>query len=331
MRKRLILFLLLAPYVFSTFPAIAQQPAEVATLQWLGLGVHALAFSSDGKILAVSGQAYSDKCNVQLWDVATRQEKKRLAALSGFSSSIAFSPDNRSLAAASSLAPDSIHIWEVATGQLRTKMNKYSKDDSLASKTVGFSPDGKLFVSGELGGTVIVWNAGTMKIQVSFTAHKKRLNDLAFSRDGKLLATASEDKSVIIWDAVTFKQKSVLLRHKDEVKCIAWSNGGSLLASGSEDGTVIIWNVGSGEALATLKNEGATWVDSVAFSGNDELLASGGTDHFVRLWNVKTGNLDATLKGHTDRIRCVRFSPGGTFLASGSQDGTVKLWEIARK
>ena len=295
--------------------ACAQEPANVATIKWNGGRISALAFSSDGTMLAVGGSTFGDP--VQLWDVATRKEKMKLRArLAGTSHCIAFSPDNRLVASGSS-APEPIHIWEVASGQLRTKITKSSKKEELSSEVVTFTPDGKYFVSGEGDGIVIVWDASTMQERLSFVAHNERLTAMAFSRDGKLLATASADKSVIVWNAETFKQKAKLLGHKDQIWCIAWSNDGKLLASGSKDGSVIVWDPLQGKAIATLTTGDSYYVDSVAFSADDALLASSGTDHVVRLWDVATGKVQATLQGQTVefRARVVRFSPDGKLLA----------------
>uniref|UniRef100_A0A803TSR6 Uncharacterized protein n=1 Tax=Anolis carolinensis TaxID=28377 RepID=A0A803TSR6_ANOCA len=42
--------------------------------------------------------------------------------------------------------------------------------------------------------------------------------------------------------------------------------------------------------------------------------------------NIQKGT---TYKGHSQAVRCLRFSPDGKWLASSSDNHTVKLWDLA--
>jgi dipeptidyl aminopeptidase/acylaminoacyl peptidase len=69
----------------------------------------------------------------------------------------ALSPDGRMLASGSSsrdAGDDTVHVWEVATGFERCRLEGHR----YAVSAVAFSPDGKTLVSGSLDGTALVWD-----------------------------------------------------------------------------------------------------------------------------------------------------------------------------
>ena len=71
---------------------------------------------------------------------------------SGSVSSVAFSPDGKTLASGS--VDNTIKLWEVATGRELRKLTSHSE----MVKSVAFSPDGKTIASSSGEGTI---NSGT--------------------------------------------------------------------------------------------------------------------------------------------------------------------------
>ena len=73
-------------------------------------------------------------------------------------------------------------------------------------------------------------------------------------------------------------------------------------------------------------------VQSVAFSPDGTTLASGSDDGTVRLWDVANRRqVGAPLTGHTDAVNSVAFSPDGNTLATGGVTGAVRLWDVATR
>jgi len=284
---------------------------------WIGRGDRAVAFSPDGKHLAVAASI-----GVWLWDTKTWEPVKLLYGHTKPVRSIAFSPDGKYLASGSD--DYTVKLWDVRTGECIRTLEGH--EDQVLS--VAFSPDGKLLASGGGRGDrrVKLWDVTTGREVRTLGGHISRVYSVAFSPDGKCLASGSWDKTVKLWDIETGECIRTLEGHSD-VNSVAFSPDGKYLASGSNDYTVKLWNPRTGECIRTLAGH-TCYVRSVAFSPDGKLLASGSWDHTVKLWDVRTGECIRTLEGHIYWVDSVAFSPDGRFLASGSWDKTVKLWDI---
>ncbi len=290
--------------------------------------VESVAFSPDGTTLASCGTMDAGDA-IYLWDVASGAMLYSLGSDDIFDiftvNSVVFSPDGQTLASGSE--DDTIHLWDVATGDTIRKLEGHT--DNVNS--VSFSPDGQTLASGGEGGTIRLWEVATGDLIHTLEGHTDNVNSVSFSPDGKMLASGSLDDTVRLWDISTGTLIRTLEGHTDNVNSVSFSPDGQTLASGSLDDTVRLWDISTGTLIRTLEGHTDN-VNSVSFSPDGQTLASGsgefwGDDNTVRLWNVSTGTLIRTLEGHTDNVNSVSFSPDGQTLASGS-DGTILLWDI---
>ncbi|MBW4563559.1 MAG: NACHT domain-containing protein [Mojavia pulchra JT2-VF2] len=196
-------------------------------------------------------------------------------------------------------------------------------------RSVAFSPDGEILVSGSDDKTLMLWNTKTGQCLKTLTGHKERVWSVAFSPDGKTVASSSEDKTVRLWNIHTGECWNVLDKHTHWVRGVAFSPDGKILASGSSDTKVILWDAHTGNYLKTLEGQHTARVRTVAFSSDGKILASGSDDHTIRLWDIESGRYLYTLLGHTERVRSLAFSPelNSRILASASEDHKVILWD----
>ncbi len=292
-------------------------------------GVHSVAFSPDGSIVA------SDRDNtVRLLDAVTGQEiegeKNFWVAFQGnFTAdinSIAFSPDGQMIAGGIN-ASEVICLWDAATGENLRFMRENAPNGLHWVNTVAFSPDSKILASGSEDGNLYLWDVETGRKLKALIEATENIFSLAFSNDGKTLASGNAGNTIRLWDIATGEKVKTLTGHTNWVFSVAFSPDGQTLASGSWDHTIRLWDTTTGQHLKTFVGHKLT-VWSVAFSPDGFTLASGSHDKTIRLWNIATGAQIATLTGHTAPVKSVAFSPNGVTLASGSIDGTVRLWDL---
>ena len=202
-----------------------------------------MVFSHAGAMLASSSH-FSNADGyyfVVLWDVKTRQ---RIATLSGhetFVRSVAFSPDDRILAAPSG---KTIKLWDLRTMQPVATLEGHKEE----VKSVAFSPDGTMLVSGsrDFSDTmtddeaVKVWDVKTKQVIATF-APTGGAETVAFSPDGALLASSQDP--IELWDVKTKQPVATFRGHTHLVRSMAFSPDGATLASVDFDGNVLLWDM----------------------------------------------------------------------------------------
>ncbi|MCC3575428.1 MAG: NACHT domain-containing protein [Microcoleus sp. PH2017_40_RAT_O_B] len=278
--------------------------------------VFAVAFSPDGKLLAIGGTDGVVRC----WDVASRKELLTCKGHSSLVRSVAFSPNGEILASGSN--DRTVKLWDYRTGECLQTCQGHS--DLVIS--VAFSPDGQILASGSNDKTIKLWDCHSGQSLQTWQYHNDWVLSVAFSPDGQTLASGSSDKTIKLWDCYTGECFQTWQGHNDWVNSVAFSPDGQTLASGSSDRTVKLWDCYTGECFQTWQGHN-DWVNSVAFSPDGQTLASGSDDRTIKLWDCHSGECLQTWQSHSDFVRSVAFSPDGQILAGGSGDRTVKLWD----
>jgi WD40 repeat protein len=263
-------------------------------------GVSALAFSHDGRTLAVGGEDTA----VRLLDASTGEEIRFLRKHRKAISALVFSPDDKCLISGDH--DGVLRVWDVARG--RPLPFRLNVPDSIIH-SLALSADGRTLAAGceyreepdrhpvilfdlTKGKQIFPPKDGQRGLE-----HQGAVRSLAFAPDGDSVASGGLDGRVILWDTTTRAMiREYRSPHLGPVQALAFSRDCGTLAVGCADGAILSWDAGTGEELRRYgepdprhRPADERGVRSLSFSRDGKLLASGGPDDRVRLWDVATG------------------------------------------
>ncbi|MER6947204.1 WD40 repeat domain-containing serine/threonine-protein kinase [Nonomuraea sp. NPDC000554] len=299
----------------------------------------ALAFTSDGGVLAIAGRDGT----TLVTEGATDGGVERIDT-KGPADTPAFSPDGRLLAVP---AADAVGVWRVAdqrllgTFPLRDPAHGYAfSSDGRAfhylsghgsvvsldvsnlstalstgqeedTRAAALSTDGRV-VADEVGGAIRLTDAVRRRPLGRIAA----TGDLAMNRAGTLVAVAGDP--VTIWDVATGRRLAVLDAGGD-VPAVALSPDGGTLAT-ARGRTLETWDVARASRIRSYEGVGDL---AMAFSPDGRTLAVG-----AKLLDLATGSSTPL---NAPWPTALAFTPDGRTLASGLADGGVQLWSVAER
>ena len=153
----------------------------------LGKGsINEIQYSPNGTRLVVAGSI-----GIWLYDTATYQEVALLTGHTSEVTSVAFSPDGRTLVSGSGGAffgeTNAVHLWDAVIGVHKQTLTGHTS----RVNSVAFSPDGRTLASGSGTGTVRLWDAVTGEHKRILTGHTSSVENVSFSPDGRTLASGT--------------------------------------------------------------------------------------------------------------------------------------------
>ncbi len=321
-----------------------------ATLQGQPGTAMALAFSPDGKKLAVAGGTFDPDARnsdlrwkqgeARLWDVATG-EGRRIGSHGAAFHSLAFAPNGQTVAVGTTHGVD-IRLLAVATGKETGRLGPHRGwVHSLA-----FSPDGKTLAAGRADHTVQLWDIVKRRVRAVCRGHGGEVHAVAYGPDSRQVASTGADNQVRVWDAATGKERLTLrvgaMGGSTEANGLAFTPDGKTLAVGGSH-LVRLLDVGNvAPERLTLRAHGAGML-AMALSRDGKVLATGsrtgdgGADvGEVKVWHLgdlgKPAHVFRAHRGpeHRGRVTALAIDPRGGRLASGGGDGRVHLWALGK-
>ena len=277
----------------------ASVPVDSSTVQ-------AVAFSPDGRSLAVAG---TGSVAIQAVDPQTGAPTGAgpyvivNADTSPFA--LAFSPSGHVLAlgGANKNGDGEVELWDTAT---RRRVLSFADPVRQAPiRALAFTADGTVLAAGDDSGVTSLWDArtgrllarlGTAQLVAAGEVDYTGIDTLALSPDGSLLATVTSSGGVTLWRTATRK----------------------------EAGTTLV---------PSAIGAGSTWAGGTAaivFSGGDDYhLTIAVGRRGVYLWDAGTGRVRTlvTWPGCQSCINPVVLSPDGNYALVGGT--TAQLWDLS--
>ena len=331
-------------------------PAEVATITaWVNQGgkddtpavvarteppkykvqpvISAIAYSPDGKVLAVSG--YHE---VLLHKADGSGVIARLICESPRIESLTYSKDGKLLAACGG-APGlygQVLIWETADNKLKAAYKVGI--DSLFG--ISFSPEADKVAFGGADKTMRMISIADGKELLKFDNHADWVFGTAFTKDGKRLLSGSRDKAMKLIDVTNGQLIDDINKLLEPILCMSRDPNADVIAYGGELGTPRIYKMAENQQRTAANNDTNMMktlerqpgpVCAIAYSPDSKLLAVGSTTGEVRLYNPADGKRGATLSGHNGAVFSIAFNPDGKTITTGGFDGMIRIFETDGK
>lgn len=307
--------------------------APVATIDGAGDSVSSVAFSHDGRYVALGSE------NGSILIVFFENTPTPSTPLDGPGDTVNFltwHPRGPILLAGSS---DNVaYMWNAAKSKFLMAFVGHENAVTCGS----FTSDGKLVITASSDSSVRVWNPSTGQTTVRIQTGVSGLRSVFHSSPilcldvgtvntmaESLIATGCDNGDVFISHRESGAVIAQLPNHNGGVECVKFSPPSLshvMLVSTGSDGVVRVWDVE--KSIERCKFTHGSVVAKVVWHQHKPVIASAASDGKVKLWNVLTATMIVELSGHRSFITDLCFTSDHRLLVSSSADGTVRLFDV---
>ncbi|XP_059612051.1 THO complex subunit 3 [Phlebotomus argentipes] len=206
--------------------------------------------------------ASGDK-TVRIWDVRA-SKCATIVNTKGENINITWSPDGNTIAVGNK--EDLVTFIDTRTHKIRAE-----EQFGFEVNEIAWNNRSDLFFLTNGQGCVHILNYPNLDVKDILKAHPGTCICIEFDPTGKYFATGSADALVSLWDAEELSCIRVFSRLDWPVRTISFSHDGRLLASASEDLLIDIGDTETGEKVADISVDAATF--TVAWHPKQYLLA----------------------------------------------------------
>ncbi len=261
----------------------------LARLPGIAMRIHSLAFSPDGKRLAAVGGDPAERGEMQIWDVASRKQTASIVTSNDTFFGVSFSPDGTKIAFAG--ADKSVRLYDADTGKEIRKMDHH---EEWVFGTV-FGIDGKRLVSVSRDRAAKLTEVDTGRF----------IENVNLLREPLTAVTRHPKKD---WIAVGGAERIPYLYKLDRPRAMRIADDSTLIRKfDKQDGPIL----------------------ALAISPDGQLLAVGSEVGDVRIYNLETGELKGKCTGHVGGIYTLVFHPSSKELLTAGFDGMVRSYDVS--
>jgi WD40 repeat protein len=306
---------------------------EVLSIQnpdrWMPQGV---AFSPDGKQIAVIWSAEKGKNVLSLYDAGNGKELRTIEGVTG--THPVFSPDGRRVAC--DAAGSMVRVWETTTGAVLMTVRGHER-----TPAVTFDAEGTRLWTAGMEGTVKEWDQPPAQPGPDGIKANSNFSPVAyaFSKRGTRLARAflaahESQMAIRVWDddkgnyRVLTEVKSD--RDISRVQDLVFSAAGRHLAAtylviNPPRSRLKIWDADGGQEIFSAP-ETTSYPTAMAIS-SDGMRIAWARDKRVTVWDVPTQRCLIDVEETRPLLLNLAFSPDGDRLAWWGERG-VRIWDV---
>lgn len=275
-----------------------------AVLQGLAASSLCLAFSPDGRWLALTGFHFGliPEGAARVWDLTDPQRRIELP-LSGNR------PDVLQWPIALAFTPECSQL--VLTGYRRSGWNGQS-----------FPGEQALLRRWQVRDWVEL-PAADFQIQADGGIFSPWALDLRLALMAIPVPT-QPGQGVGLWDLQTTTER---FRIDGYAEAINFSPDGRRFAVGGNS-ALVVYNIAEQKPIASWKHPGRRKVQALAFSPDGRTLATVSNDTVARFWDADTGREKAAYGWDIGPLKAVAFAPDGLRAAASGKKGTIVVWDV---
>ena len=286
---------------------------------------------------SVSFTDYKNR-GLQIVDFQTGAVVKHIESHPGELRDLAFSPDGRRFASASS--DGVVRVWDTVTRLVTWASFQFDEGGNM----VVFSPDGRhLLTAGDRGDDkheLLLFDAATGDLIRRIPTENDGNDGIlkaSYRPDGRFLLTSGSSTSFKMWDTESWNVRSVFKTNESHTsgnmgyccgsvaKSISFDRSGTKILSGHDNGTVKIWSRDSPDPIKIFKVSEAS-VSAIYSPDESKILVLSSSSHPTHLIDADTGSVTQTFRtGSVDDE--LDYVTGAVFSANGDRIFTTSWFD----
>jgi WD40 repeat protein len=235
-----------------------------------------LAFSPNGKYLAVTENHYQQKSKIEIIDVRTGNIKYKMEENEYWGTYIEFSKTGHSLIISdrtNSYKLSPVTYWDYETG----KIYSFNMNNKPLNRRYGYSfifsnilyyQDQRNFIIGEIKNNIHVFDIESGEESICFEGHKDVISAMVLHPNKPILISADDHNQIIKWNVETgehlqnFDGLGPCVWRWRHIRNLAISENEKWLVASSFDGKIHYWDYETGRFLATAYalDQGYLWI-----------------------------------------------------------------------
>ena len=168
-------------------------------------------------------------------------------------------------------------------------------------------------------------------IHRSFKGNNEIISTCIFSPNMKQSISGTENGKIFLWNFKPQMRPFKFYQHKGAITDLAINPLGDIIASSSVDQTVRLWTNAVNGKNQVIKAHPSP-IRSVDFSSTGKFLMTGSNDKTIKIFELYPKvKFKSSYKGHSNWVRCARFSPDNRLIGSCGDDNAVIIFDVEQK